>query len=131
MPTTYPSAWLLLSIPFFSSLLVRKVPFLLHLAIENNRQMRPIGVLGLTLLLAGLVGLLPTWGLPLALLGGAVSGFAVFSVRGSDSEDDEGGQARLPDEPPPAPDTDRPIDWRQFDRLRARWERRPVPAGRD
>ncbi|MFL5822983.1 MAG: hypothetical protein ACJ764_06020 [Solirubrobacteraceae bacterium] len=128
MPTTYPSAWLLLTVPFLSSLLVRNIPALLRLATRMNRLTRPVGLLGLTLLCAGVVGLLPMpWGLPLALIGGALSGYAVFTAGGdSDAGDDWRQPGEPPDEPPPPPGADDPIDWPGFDRLREEWEREPT-----
>ena len=128
MPTTYPSAWLLLAVPFLSSLVVRHSPPLLRLATRMNRFTRPVGAIGLLLLCAGLVGLLP---LPLALLGGAVSGYTVFSAPGdSDGGDDWRRPGPPPEEPPPPSGTDGPIDWQGFDRLREEWERPSVSSGR-
>jgi hypothetical protein len=132
MPTTYPSAWLLLSVPFVSSLVVRKVPPLLRLATRMNRLTRPVGLLGLALLCAGLVGVLPSpWGLPLALIGGAVSGYTVFTV-GTDTDDGDNwrGPGRPPDDPPPPTGVDGPIDWQSFDHVREQWEREPTGTRR-
>jgi hypothetical protein len=97
-----------------------------------NRLTRPVGILGLGLLCAGLVGLLPSpWGLPVALIGGAVSGYTVFTVRtDTDDGDDWHRPGPPPDEPPPSPGADGPIDWRGFDRLREQWEREPTGARR-
>ena len=132
MPTTYPSAWLLLTVPFLSSLIVSHVPFLLRLATRMNRWTRPVGLFGLTLLCAGLVGLLPSpWGLPLALIGGALSGYTVFSIhRGNEGGEDWREPGPPPDDPPPPPGAEGPIDWQGFDRLREQWEREPTLSGR-
>jgi hypothetical protein len=121
-----------LSVPFVSWLVVRKVPPLLRLATRMNRLTRPVGLLGLGLLCAGLVDMLPSpWGLPLALLGGAASGYTVFSARtDSDDGDDRRGPGPPPDEPPPPPGVGGPIDWQGFDRLREQWEREPTATPR-
>lgn len=131
MLRTYPSAWLLLTLPFFSSIVLRSVPWLWGLATTMNRVTRPIGTLGLACLFAGLFGLVPRpYALPLAILGGAVSGYTVFSLPGK-GEGNDGDDWRRPgpppDEPPQPPVAGRPIDWQLFDRLRTQWERPSVP----
>jgi hypothetical protein len=126
MLRTYPAAWLVLTLPFLSSILVRSVPCLWRLATTINRWTRPIGTFGLACLFAGLLGLLPRpYALPLAVLGGLVSGYTIFSLPGKGSGDDGDDWRRPgppPDEPPPPPEADGPTDWRLFDRLRAEWE---------
>jgi len=130
MLASYPSAWLLLTLPFLSSIVVRSVPWLLALATRMNRLTRPLGALGLACLFAGLFGLLPAPGaLPVALIGGAVSGYVVFSLPRRDWDGGGGGwegpDPPPPDEPPPL-GASGPIDWGMFDRLRAEWEWQPV-----
>lgn len=133
MLASFPAAWLLLSLPFVSSLVLRSVPCLWRPAATRNRLMQLIGAGGLACMAAGLVGLVhPPAALPLALAGGAVSGYLVFSVpRGSEGDGDGWrGSGPPPDDPPPPPPGDEPIDWTLFDRLRREWERRPVaPRG--
>jgi hypothetical protein len=130
MLSTYPSAWLLLGLPFVSSMVLGSLPWLWALATTMNQLTRAIGTLGLAALFAGLLGLLPApYALPVAVLGGAVSGYAMFSLRDIGNGTDGNGWRRLgppPDEPPPPPLADGPIDWQVFDRLRTQWERRPV-----
>jgi hypothetical protein len=120
----YPIAWALLTLPFLSSLAVRSVPALRRLATKMNRLTMPVGILGLAVLAAGLLGLLPKpYALPLAVIGGVVSGYSVFSLPRSDSDGgDWRGSGPPPDDPPPPPFPHEPLDWNEFDRLRASWE---------
>jgi hypothetical protein len=125
---TYPSAWLLLTLPFLSTYVIRGVPPLLRLAGRRNTTMRLIGVAGLAAMAVALIGVVPpAVGLPTMVLGGAVSGFTVFTLPRRDGSD--GGDWRRwrppPDDPPPH--TDQPLDWERFDRTRAQWERQAVP----
>ena len=130
MLRTYPAAWVLVTLPFLSSILLRSVPPLWRLATTRNRWTRCVGTVGLVCLLAGLLGILPPpCALPLAILGGAVSGYAVYSLPRPDSggnDDDWRRPDTPPDAPPPPPSETGPIDWERFDRLRRQWERRPV-----
>jgi hypothetical protein len=130
MLSTYPGAWLLLCLPFLSSLVLRSVPCLWRLASALNWFTWPLGVLGLACLFAGLFALIPPpFALPMAIAGGAVSGYVVFSVprRGSGSDGDDWRRpGPPPDEPPEPPFEGAPIDWDLFDRLRGQWERRAV-----
>lgn len=100
-----PSAWLLLTLPFLSSLVVRSVPALRALATRMIWLTMPVGIAGLALLSAGLLGLLPKpYGLPLAVLGGIVSGYTVFTLPRSGSDDDDWRRSGPPpDDPPPPP----------------------------
>ncbi len=120
-----PSAWLLLTLPFLSSLVVRSVPALRALATRMIWLTMPVGIAGLALLSAGLLGLLPKpYGLPLAVLGGIVSGYTVFTLPRSGSDDDDWRRSGPPpDDPPPPPVPREPLDWDEFDRLRTGWER--------
>jgi hypothetical protein len=120
-----PSAWLLLTLPFLSSLVVRSVPALRALATRMIWLTMPVGIAGLALLFAGLLGLLPKpYGLPLAVLGGIVSGYTVFTLPRSGSDDDDWRRSGPPpDDPPPPPVPREPLDWDEFDRLRTGWER--------
>ena len=91
--------------------------------------MRLIGMAGLTVLLLALAGVVPpAYGIPMMIFGGAVSGFTVFTLpRPDDGGDDWRRWRPPPDDPPPPPDDGEPLDWQLFDRLRAQWERQPVP----
>lgn len=128
MLTTFPSAWLVLALPFASAAVIASVRPLRALSANHHRMTWSIGILGLCLFSVGLVGMVPAAAtIPAVILGGAVSGFACFW---STSGEDDGGDWRrwhpLPDDrggPPGAPAS--PIDWQNFDRLRAQWERRP------
>lgn len=130
MLRTYPSAWLLLTLPFLSSVVIRSVPCLWGWATTLNWLTRPLGTVGLVCLFGGMFGLIPSpYGLPVAIAGGLVSGYTVFSLRGKGNGSDGGDWRRgapPPDEPPPPPVVGGPIDWQLFDRLRTRWEREPV-----
>jgi hypothetical protein len=130
VPSTYPAAWLLLTLPFLSSMTLRSVPWLWGLATRMNRLTRPVGTLGLACLFAVLFGLVPSpYALPVAIVGGALSGYTVFSLPGRRDGSDGDDWRRWdppPDEPPPPPVAGGPIDWQLFDRLRTQWERRPV-----
>ncbi len=128
MFTTFPSAWVLLALPFVSSAVIADVPGLRKLSTAHSRLTWPIGVAALLVLFAGLVGLVPaTYALPVMILAGAVSGFVMFLPRRGDGNgDDWRWRPPPPDDPPPDPDGDGPIDWALFDRLRARWERTPI-----
>jgi len=110
----FADIWLLPALPFLSALVIACVRSLWRLTASHPVVTRPIGILRLgCLLLAGLTGLLsPAPGL-LIFLGGAVSGFAMFSVRAA-APDDGGDDADLPpgDDPPPGLRVDAPIDWR-------------------
>jgi hypothetical protein len=125
MLASYPAASLLLALPFLSSLVVRSVPWLLALATRMNWLTRPIGMLGLACLCAGLLGVFPApYALPLAILGGLASGYTVFCLPRRGGGRDGGDWWRRgppPDEPPPPPLAGGPIDWQLFDRLRAQW----------
>jgi hypothetical protein len=133
MPSSYPAAWLWLALPFVSTLVLRSVPWLWRPAANHNRLMQAIGVLGLAGMAAGLTGLAPApYALPLTLVGGAVSGYAIFSVPRHGRSDDGGGgdSDGPPDEPTEPPGVDERIDWRRFDRLRAEWEHEAQPTSR-
>jgi hypothetical protein len=128
MLASYPSAWLLLTLPFLSTYVIRGVPSLLALAGRRNATMRLTGVAGLAAMLVALIGVVPpVFGLPVMLVGGAVAGFTVFTLplNGESDGDDWRWWHPPPDDPPP-PGTDGPLDWDQFDRIRAHWERQPV-----
>lgn len=128
MLMSYPSAWLLLVLPFLSSCFIRSVPPLLNLAGRRNRMMRVVGVAGLVTMIAALAGAAPPhYGIPLMIAGGLASGFTVFTIAKPDYGDD--GWRRFgppPDDPPPPPDDGEPFDWERFDRVRAQWECQPV-----
>lgn len=127
MLASYPATWLLLTLPFLSTYVIRCVPSLLGLAGRRNRSMRLIGAAGLVAMLVALTGVVaPTFGLPMMVLGGLVSGFIVFTLppKGGSDGDDWRRWPPPPHDPPP-PDTDGPLDWEHFDRIRAQWERQP------
>lgn len=128
MLARYPPAWLLLSLPFLSTYVIRGVPSLLSLAGRRNTSMRLMGAAGLATMLVGLTGAVaPAFGLPMMVLGGVVSGFTAFKrpPKGGSDGDDWRRWRPPPDDPPP-PDADGRLDWEQFDRIRAQWERQPV-----
>lgn len=128
MLATYPAAWLLLTLPFLSIYVIRCIPALLRLAGQRNARMRLIGVAGLGAMAAALFGAVPpAFGLPIMVLGGAVSGFTVFTLPRPDGSDgDDWRWGHLPPDDPPPPASDRPLDWDQFDRVRARWEQQSL-----
>jgi len=126
----FADIWLLPAVPFLSARVIGCVRSLWKLTASHHVVTRPIGILGLGCLLAGLTGLLsPVPALPLILLGGAVSGFAMLSVRGADPNDGGDGDDELTrgDDPPPGLRVDAPIDWQLFDSLRRQWDIEPVP----
>lgn len=128
MLSSFPSAWLLLALPFVSAAVIGRARPLRQLSGTHHRLTFSLGVVGLFGFLAGLAGLLPAgWALAGVLAGGAVSGFACYwPGRPDDGGDDWRRWSLAPeDEPTPPGLPDAPIDWREFDRLRAGWERRP------
>lgn len=131
MLRSYPSAWLLLGLPFLSSLVLRSVPPLFKLASRLNRLTLPIGIAGLAILFACLTGVVPPpYALPLAFISGVVSGYAVFSLRPPEGNDDDWRRGdEPPDEPPQPPGARGPLDWQLFDRLRAEWEQNSLTRG--
>ncbi len=133
VPETFPGVWLLLLIPFASSGAIGHVRRLGKLTFERGVLTRSLGLLGLGLWAAGLVGVVPpAWAMPAVLGGGLLSGF-VFFGSGRPGEDDDDDDRRGPpgdDRPPPPPDDGHPVDWDSFDRLRARWERPRIPLSR-
>src|ERR1700740_1343872 len=96
MFTSFPSAWLLVALPFLSALLISQIPPLRALATARYQVMWPLGILGLVVLWAELIGLLPAVSaLPVMLAGGAVSGFSLFwPVRDAGGGPDRGAGAR-------------------------------------
>jgi hypothetical protein len=123
MLDSFPSAWLLLALPFLSAAVIAAAGPLSRVASIHHRVTWPLGLVGLVGLVAGLTGLLsPALSLPVAIAGGAVSGFAMFWVR-RDGDDDDNWRwrDRPPDDPPPDPVDHAPLDWELFDRLRAEW----------
>jgi hypothetical protein len=135
MFSSFPAAWVLVALPFLSALVISQVPALSELAARRYRVMWPVGIAGLLLLFAELVGWLPAaTSLPVMFLAGAVSGFSLFWP-GRDAGDEGYGEGGSPEDapldrpshdgPPLAPLGHRPPDWDRFDRMRADWERRP------
>jgi hypothetical protein len=125
----FPPVLVLLLLPFVSATVIANSAALRKLATTHDRVTWPLGVAGLGCLLAGLVGVLPgRYALPLTILGGAVSGFAVFWVPRTDGGDGDDWRRRRPspEGPPPEPAGGGPIDWQLFDWQRAEWERRSV-----
>jgi hypothetical protein len=126
--STFPGAWLLLTLPFASAAVIGRARPLRQLSARHHRIMFSLGAVGLFAFLAGLAGLLPTaWTLAGVIFGGAVSGFACFwPARPDEGGDDwRRGWSVPEDDPPPPGRPDTPIDWHEFDRVRAAWERRP------
>jgi hypothetical protein len=136
MFTSFPGAWLLPALPFVSALLISQIRPLRKLAIARYRLMWPLGLAGLTVLLAALIGVVPgVSALPVMFLAGAVSGFSLFWSPPGESGlgGRDGGGGLPPGSPPLPPLSDAPLDWRRFDRLRGEWDarrqrpRRPSP----
>ncbi len=129
MLSTFPSAWLLLALPFASAVTIGRVGPLRQLSGTYHPIPFGLGVVGLCAFLAGFAGLLPAaWTLAAVLVGGAISGFACFwPRRPDDGGDDWRRWSFAPDDERPRPPglPDLPIDWQEFDRVRAGWERRP------
>ncbi|HWE10968.1 MAG TPA: hypothetical protein VG325_16590 [Solirubrobacteraceae bacterium] len=129
---SFPAAWLLVVAPFVSALVISQTPPLRRLVERRDRSAWLVGIIGLGLLFGGEVGLLPAGSaLPVMLAAGAVSGFALlWAPRPGGGGGGSDGDDRLRDPPrtgpPESPLGHRPPDWGQFDRLRARWERRPT-----
>jgi hypothetical protein len=122
----FPTVWLLLASPFVSATVIRRIPPLMSFSSAHYRLTWGMGIGGLSLLFVGALGLLPAPAqLPLMLLGGAIAGFSMLNPpredRGSDGEDWR--WRRPPEDPPPKPRGDGPLDWAVFDQLRAQWER--------
>jgi len=135
MEPSFSSAWMLFVLPFASSGVIAHARPLRKLSTRHNKLTLSIGILGLGAFVAGMVGLLPvSWAILAVVAGGALAGFSIFSIppkqTGDDGEDsdDGGGWGRRPppeDEPPPPAGGGGDVDWEQFDRLRAQWEREP------
>ena len=139
--SSFPAAWVLIALPFLSALLISQIRPLRQLAVSRYWLTWPLGIAGLLLLLAELIGALPS-AMPVILAAGAVSGFSLFwplrheDAGGSGEDDWREGPPRDPpprddgpsrdDTPPLAPLGQRWPDWDRFDRLRAEWERRPT-----
>jgi hypothetical protein len=122
----FPTVWLLLALPFVSTMVIRHVAPLGRLSSTHYHLTWGAGIVGLSLLFAGALGLLPaSFQLPLMILGGSVAGFSMLNPpredRGSDGEDWR--WRRPPGDPPPKPRGDGPVDWLVFDQVRAQWER--------
>ena len=127
MLSSFPFAWLLLTLPFVSAGLIARARPLREVSARHHRMTWTTGVLGLCAFLAGFAGLLPAaWTLAAVIVGGAVSGFACFwPAKPDDGGDDWRRWWIAPEDEPPPGLPDVPIDWQKFDRLRAGWERRP------
>jgi hypothetical protein len=75
--------------------------------------------------IAGALGLLPTGHKLLAMvLAGSLAGFSMLYLPRAEpgSDGDDWRRQGPPDDPPPKPSGDGPVDWARFDRVRARWE---------
>ena len=120
----FVAIWLLPALPFVSAAAIACIPWLRRLTTTWYAVAWPMGILGLGCLLAGLIGVFSlAAGLLLMLLGGAVSGFAMFSLPRADSDDGgDDGWRRPGDDPLSGPRVGAPIDWQLFDRLRREWE---------
>ncbi len=132
MPTTFPLAWLLLGLPFASAALIASIPPLLRLAERWPAVTLAVGVAGVSVFFLALLGMLPLSITVAAMIGGAAfGGFSCFWGHGTDRQDGGDDWRRPPpgdDEPPEPPGDHPPIDWGEFDRLRAQWGRpRPAP----
>jgi hypothetical protein len=136
MQPSFSSAWILFVLPFASSGVIAHAHPLWRLGTRYNKLTLPIGILGLGAFTAGMVGLLPvSWAILAVVAGGALAGFAMFSIPpkqtgGGEEDSDDGGWGRRPppeDEPPPPAGGGGELewDWQRFDELRAQWEREP------
>ena len=136
MFSSFPAAWVLIALPFISALLISQIHPLRELAATRYRVTWPLGIVGLLLLLAELIGALPAASaLPVMFLAGAVSGFSLFWPSRGEERGGSGGahwRDEPPDDGPPwEPLGGGPLDWERFDRLRAEWgrrQRRPRPS---
>lgn len=130
MLKSFPAAWLLLALPFFSCAAISTTPKLRVMASRHTWITWPLGVAGLIGLLGALVGFVPApAAVPVALLGGAVAGYACFWAPAPGSDGEDGGWGRSgppPEEPPPPRPTGDRFDWDEFDSVRACWERLPA-----
>jgi hypothetical protein len=122
---TFPFVWLVLALPFLSAALIGRVRPLRTLAGTRHPFTWIVGLIGLCAFLAGFVGLLPAASTGAAvMLGGALSGFVCFWPGRPDDGEDWRRWSVAPDDgrpPPGLPDI--PIDWHEFDHLRAGWSR--------
>jgi len=137
MFSSFPAAWVLVALPFLSALVISQIQPLRELAATHYRVTWPLGILGLVLLFAELIGALPAASaLPVIFLAGAVSGFSLFwPLRGEEGggSGEDGWHEGPPRDGPPRDDGGPPLeplghrwpDWERFDRLRSEWERRP------
>lgn len=130
--TGLPILCALIALPFLSATVIVLVPRLRSFVGRHPRVTWPIGAAGLTLLLLGLVGVLPhAAAIPLMACGGVVSGFSMFWSAEAEEESEGGDDWRwgdpAPDEPPLRPLDEGP-DWALFDLLRGQWELQPSPA---
>lgn len=122
---TFPSVWMLLLLPFASAGAIMSVPPLSRLSSACRWLTWPLGIAGLGALIAGLTGVLsPDHALLVIVIGGALSGFAVFWPSPGDQGDggDDWRQWDPPPDPPPGPGHGVALDWERFDHLRAEWE---------
>ena len=135
MPPSFPSAWILFVLPFASGGAIAHAGPLRRLIARYCRLTTGLGIVGLGVFIAGLVGVLPvSWAILAVITGGLFAGLSLFTAPpkrsdGGEEGPDEGGWGRRPppeDEPPPPPCGDGEVDWDQFDTLRAEWE--PAPA---
>ncbi len=125
MFSSFPAAWVLIALPFISALLISQIQPLRELAVTRYPLTWPLGVLGLILLIAELIGALPAASaLPVMFLAGAVSGFSLFWPSRGEERGGPGPARGHDDGPPFKPLGSGPLDWERFDRLRAEWGRR-------
>ena len=79
MFSSFPAAWVLVALPFLSALVISQIRPLRELALTRYRLTWPLGIAGLGLLFAELIGALPAASaLPVIFLAGTVSGFSLF-----------------------------------------------------
>ncbi len=124
----FPTIWLLLALPFVSTIVFRQIPPLLRLTAAHHAATMLLGLAGLVVLLAGALGLLPAFSeLPLMLLGGLLGGLPMVSGPrgdGGSGPDDWRWRPSPPDDHPPEPAPGGAgLDWAAFDRMRTQWER--------
>src|ERR1700761_5692283 len=138
MFSSFPAAWVLVALPFLSALVISQIRPLRELALTRHRRTWPVGIAGLVLLFAELIGALPAASaLPVIFLAGTVSGFSLFwPLREERGGFGESGRRHGPpvddpprDDGPPRPGQRCP-DWERVDRHRADWDRPPSRAPR-
>ena len=127
MLPVFPTIWLLLALPFVSTMVFRQISPVLRLAGAHYGFTMLLGIAGLGVLFAGALRSLPASSeLPLMLLGGILGGLSMLSVsHGGEGSDPDDWRWRRPPADAPRPEPvpgSGGLDWVTFDRMRAQWE---------